>query len=239
MAKRIYYLLVILLLLLSTTIYAQKFSGNDFTTISSFVLDDSTVGLYDNFSGVRLTSNITDSVEVIIMARCTFETGFLKCASPGDGQKIFSITTNSYTPISMKFKNINGSTWTFQFMNDHPDRDIFIRYIEIKSIKIEIPNVYKDFIISWKANIEDDLMGYKVYYGRESKSYYNTFFIADTFYKVSLPCEIMFYFAVTALDTVNNESDFSDEVFGMCEIVEAIKDSIPPDKVLINPLIIE
>ena len=67
--------------------------------------------------------------------------------------------------------------------------------------------------ISWNGNSESDLAGYKVYYGTTSGSYskiinagLNT--SADV---PALTAGVTYYFAVTAIDTSNNESGFSQE----------------------------
>ncbi len=68
--------------------------------------------------------------------------------------------------------------------------------------------------VSWDPNTEDDLAGYRVYYGTESRNYQTTLDVGlDTFKVVAnLQAGIRYYFAVTAYDTANNESDFSEEV---------------------------
>lgn len=68
--------------------------------------------------------------------------------------------------------------------------------------------------VAWDPNTEDDLAGYKVYYGTQSGNYD---FVVDVGnvaqYTVSnLEPETQYYFAVTAYDTSGNESDFSEEV---------------------------
>jgi len=68
--------------------------------------------------------------------------------------------------------------------------------------------------ISWDPNTEADLAGYRVYYGTESRNYQvNVDVGLDTFKVIeNLQTGIRYYFAVTAYDTANNESDFSEEV---------------------------
>ena len=71
--------------------------------------------------------------------------------------------------------------------------------------------------LAWDPNREDDLAGYKVYYGTRSWDYD---FVVDvgnvTQYTVTgLESDILYYFAATAYDTSGNESDFSDEVSGV------------------------
>jgi len=68
--------------------------------------------------------------------------------------------------------------------------------------------------VSWDPNTEADLAGYRVYYGTQSRNYQTTLDVGlDTFKVVSnLQNGVRYYFAVTAYDTANNESDFSEEV---------------------------
>ncbi|MEJ2629158.1 MAG: fibronectin type III domain-containing protein, partial [bacterium] len=69
-------------------------------------------------------------------------------------------------------------------------------------------------IVSWTANSEPDLAGYKVYYGMESKNY-SQFVNAGntTIYSIgTLTAGQTYYFAVTAYDESGNESDWSTEV---------------------------
>ena len=71
--------------------------------------------------------------------------------------------------------------------------------------------------LAWEANTEDDLAGYKVYYGIRSRDYDSVIDVGNfTQYTVtSLEPDIRCYFAVTAYDASGNESDFSHEVSGV------------------------
>lgn len=68
--------------------------------------------------------------------------------------------------------------------------------------------------VSWDANTEDDLLGYKIYYGTASRSYDHIIDVGNVVeYDIdNLPGGHTYYFAVTAYDTAFNESDFSEEV---------------------------
>lgn len=73
-----------------------------------------------------------------------------------------------------------------------------------------IPSV----VVTWNPNNENDLAGYKVYWGIQSRRYDN--FVnsgLDTCYTLNdlLPGN-NYYFAVAAYDSSGNESQFSDEV---------------------------
>ena len=70
------------------------------------------------------------------------------------------------------------------------------------------------FTLAWDPNTENDLAGYKVYYGTQSGSYDFAIDAGNTtYYTVTrLEPETRYYFALTAYDTSRNESDFSWEV---------------------------
>ena len=65
--------------------------------------------------------------------------------------------------------------------------------------------------ISWNPNTEDDLAGYRVYYGESSYFFrYNVDVGLQTFHMITeLPDTGSFHFAVTAYDSNANESGFS------------------------------
>ncbi|MDZ7335334.1 MAG: fibronectin type III domain-containing protein [candidate division KSB1 bacterium] len=69
-------------------------------------------------------------------------------------------------------------------------------------------------IVQWLPNKEKDLTGYKVYYGNASRSYSKVIAVGRTTEcKINnLQSGMKYFFAVTAYDTVGNESPFSEEV---------------------------
>ncbi len=70
-----------------------------------------------------------------------------------------------------------------------------------------------DVTLSWDANTETDLAGYKVYYGTAPQSYGAPFILGkQTSFTVTGLGTGTFYFVVTAFDTSNNESGASNEV---------------------------
>ena len=74
--------------------------------------------------------------------------------------------------------------------------------------------------LTWNANTESDLAGYKVYFGTSSGSYGTPIDVGNvTEYELTgLDEGVRYYVALTAYDTSNNESEKSDEESG-----------IPPD----------
>lgn len=89
--------------------------------------------------------------------------------------------------------------------------------------------------LSWQANSEIDLAGYKVYYGEQHAEDFEVFdgytHVIDVRNNLiaHIPglIEKQYYrFAVTAYDTANNESDYSNYIIASFESVEI--DTIPP-----------
>ena len=75
-------------------------------------------------------------------------------------------------------------------------------------------NFASDVQVSWQANKEADLAGYKIYYGTSSRNYsthidagLNTSFVIR-----GLDDQIEYFFALTAYDTAGNESGYSSEI---------------------------
>lgn len=69
-------------------------------------------------------------------------------------------------------------------------------------------------ILSWNANSEPDLAGYKVYYGTSSQDYGIPIDVGNftSHTLTGLTKGTTYYFAITAYDTSSNESDFSVEL---------------------------
>lgn len=76
------------------------------------------------------------------------------------------------------------------------------------------PAIAADASLSWDANTEADLAGYKVYYGTSSRSYGTPIDVNNqtTFTVTGLSEGQTYYFAVTAYNNTNVESAFSAEV---------------------------
>lgn len=66
----------------------------------------------------------------------------------------------------------------------------------------------------WNPNPETNIAGYKLYYGTASGSYTSVINVSNvTAYTVTnLPASSRFYFALTAYNTLGQESPFSNEV---------------------------
>jgi len=67
--------------------------------------------------------------------------------------------------------------------------------------------------LAWDPNTEPDLAGYKVYYGTATRTYTTSINVGNvTNYTLTLTQGQIYYIAVTAYDTSNNESGYSNEV---------------------------
>jgi len=68
--------------------------------------------------------------------------------------------------------------------------------------------------LSWNANIESNITGYKVSYGNVSGSYTNTTSVGNTtdYVVTSLVNDATYFFAVKATNSLSNDSDYSAEV---------------------------
>jgi hypothetical protein len=85
--------------------------------------------------------------------------------------------------------------------------------------------------LSWDANAEQDIAGYKVYWGTSSGVYDQFSDVSQTTASVSdLTVGVRYYFAVTAYDLSGLESGYSEEV----SAILASPDSTPAPQYLLN-----
>ncbi|HOO46359.1 MAG TPA: PKD domain-containing protein [Deltaproteobacteria bacterium] len=96
-----------------------------------------------------------------------------------------------------------------------------------------VPGMAASFLVSWNANAEADLAGYKVYYGTQSGEYATTVDVGNTTSYTSGAAEegATYYVAVSAYDTSGNESGLSQEA----SVSIPVPDVTPPaGSVVIN-----
>jgi hypothetical protein len=85
--------------------------------------------------------------------------------------------------------------------------------------------------LAWNANGEEDLRGYRLYYGTSPRSYGSSIDVGDcTSYELAhLDQGVTYYIAVSALDTSDNESEKSNETSGVARGPEMCTDGIDND----------
>jgi len=89
---------------------------------------------------------------------------------------------------------------------------VIVTLLTLFSLAYTAPALGGDAIVSWDANTEPELAGYKLYYGTASRSYGIPIDIGNqTTYTVTGLGPGTYYFAVTAYDTSGNETSFSNE----------------------------
>jgi len=103
-------------------------------------------------------------------------------------------------------------------------RLIVVLFTALMFIPSSYPSYGADIILSWDRNQEEELAGYKVYYGTSSRAYFENpkqlpkenCVVIDgrvTYtFSTALTPGVTYYFAVTAYDTSGYETDFSNEV---------------------------
>lgn len=103
---------------------------------------------------------------------------------------------------------------------------LFSSYVGVAGAQDDVVDEEGGITISWDANTESDLKGYKVYVGLEPDNYVSSVDVGNiTRYTIrDLTIGTRYYIAVTASDNWGNESATSDETSA-----EA-KDIITPDK---------
>ncbi len=77
------------------------------------------------------------------------------------------------------------------------------------------PSAANDSLLQWQPNTEPDLKGYNVYCGTQSRAYGPPISIGNTteYLYANLQSGKTYFFAVTAVDKVGNESGYSSETY--------------------------
>jgi hypothetical protein len=85
--------------------------------------------------------------------------------------------------------------------------------------------------LAWNANGEEDLRGYRLYYGTSPRSYESSLDVGNciTYELPNLDQGVTYYIAVSALDTSHNESEKSNERSGVARGPELCTDGIDND----------
>lgn len=228
---------------------AQVYYPNSFTTRNSFLLENNTVcGIYNNDDGFEFNNSYDGDFKLFIVGYSTWKNGGIKVTSPsGNYNTVFLDVGNKENKdiVSLEFMDEPAGLWSFMFINDDfidNDRDVNLFIYSVQFIEIQdTTNIvdYYDVIVGWDANTENDLMGYSIYWGAESRFDSSAFYGYENYsylgniieYQIdSLLCGTEYFLAATATDTAYNESDFSNEVsfFVQCDSTGSQENDITP-----------
>lgn len=152
------------------------------------------------------------------------------------------ISSPTFAWYTLKVPVTQDSVVRLFFMNDSFVPDTLDVNFAIDSVRVEYVVSPADtlkgrsVIIRWRKNTEPDLAGYKLYYGNSSRDYrfVRTDVGFDTSAVVKPEYGKTWYLAVTAYDTANNESRYSQEVSFFWLPPDTLKrDTTPPKPPLI------
>lgn len=80
-------------------------------------------------------------------------------------------------------------------------------------LSLAVPSFSKDVVLAWDPNTEEDLEGYRLYWGTASGVYDSFVNVGNvTTYTLNLSEGTLYYIALTAYDEAQNESGYSNEV---------------------------
>ncbi|MCH7754163.1 fibronectin type III domain-containing protein [candidate division KSB1 bacterium] len=162
--------------------------------------------------------------------------------------QVQSLTTTTFMQLGKFTPGGNDSIIYFVFTNDYWDpnkgHDVNLKLRNIRftgSPSTIVPPTVPDNTlkimddsvrISWQPNTEPDLDGYKIHYGNASGSYSSMVDVEqETSHVLKLPINRTYFLAVTAYDTADNASSYSDEVvFYMASTTQII----PGDTVVVE-----
>ena len=101
--------------------------------------------------------------------------------------------------------------FTNDFINRKKNQDLNLKRRNV--IFREVKNDSITVNVSWNPNMENDLAGYKIYYGESRRNYTSSMDVGIVTNKIlSLSAHKTYYVAVTAYDSALNESFYSEEV---------------------------
>ena len=214
--------IIIFLLLVSVSSFCQTFTfeaenleiikgaavfaeGNKVTFYSNGIIQIPYVNIENGFCIVKIFARETfagSEYVKMVMQTPVSETTFI-------------VDTKDWSYYKISVDSINQGPWQFSYVNDIENigRRLHIDHILIEYTQYISSDTAK-LMISWDANTEQDLAGYKIHCGTQSRGYKTALPVGNvTSYTVgTLAFNTKYYFAVTAYDKAGNESKYSDEV---------------------------
>jgi len=147
-----------------------------------------------------------------------------------DIDTVINILSEDFEQYSFNL-NVTDSVMMFAFLNDYTangqDRNLYLQKLIITSTE------EKDTVIAeieWNPVTDEDLAGYKIYWGFESRNYLYTKIVQKniSIAKVELmERDTTYYFTLTSFDNSGNESGYSVEVFRRLDSIDFTPPSIP------------
>lgn len=214
--------------------------GEDFTPSNSKVnTSDGALNLWTTAPGFKDISLPIGTYQVVVTARgdiAPLPNGYpiMLLAIDTTTNVVGSATVNkaSYAeyPLTVSLKKSSfrlfvrmKENYTDRSVTPVQDRNLFIAKIAFTRLDSPSQNIplKGSLVVSWNANVEPDLAGYRIYYARQSR------FATDNFlpsyeYVVAVDKQRRdftvanllagnYYLAMTAFDSAGNESTFSEE----------------------------
>ncbi len=204
---------------------APAFSGPDSFTfqVNDGYLNSNIATVSCTVTAVNAPPTAADGI-ININEGTTF-TGTLSAVDPDNDSLTYSIVSNpAHGTVNLTGTAGGAYTYTPAPAFSGPDSFTFRANdgaldsnIATVSVTVNAPGTgTAQATFSWTANTETNLAGYKIHYGTASRTYTQTDVIADktatTHTVTNLTEGTTYYFAATAYDTDNFESDFSDEI---------------------------
>lgn len=112
------------------------------------------------------------------------------------------------------FQNVTAGDTLWLILADDYYDPLTGEDVNIHILQVTFGNGSADARLIWNANTELDLAGYRLYFGIASRTYEDPdeVGLSTSYSLASFRDGVTRFFAVTAVDTVGNESDYSNEV---------------------------
>ena len=143
--------------------------------------------------------------------------------------RIYSLTINNITDLADNPNVIlPNTTVQYVFIESEPEKPGAITLRSVES------DGNGGIVVRWEPAVENNILGYKVYYGTEPRSYDTILDVGKVHSSTisSLIEGVEYYFSVTAYDNMGLESDFSNELSCVVEVI----DLEPPEVFAANAL---
>ncbi len=223
------------------------FGSNDFSYAGEALNKDDFAYLPGSYDHIQIGWSPTGDFELEVTARGDVVRDlkpvmsiYLGRISPADslGEVIVDSSWQTYR-LTLRG---DGRALLLAFVNDYWDPDagedvnLYIKQVIYKSISPISNGIItfsgNSFLVSWNANTDPDLAGYRVHLGHQSHAYSAKYDTKDTTYRFSgLQSDTLYYVAVSAVDTAGNESGFSEE-----KVIRLVDKSLPqPSSSLLQP----